>query len=1028
MPGGKDKKQKKQQNHTGFLDDFVNVEGPEPAGAGRNSIPELEHYSSNELNLHFANLRSNVNEAMREEAEHKKREQQKSGSVKDQNGSAPQNESADDIDFVLEGLEDISLGSNRGSQRISNQIDNGNLINNEGNQAVQEQVPAPMQAPEPERVPAEPQQIPEPQHEPEPQQIPAPQQAAEQQPQPVPDPIQEPDNQQLDAQAQLDNPAPQQNQANTFVPQPQAPRSKWSKTAQANNAVWRTVGKTIGRLSVLPASLAGKPIMARIKHNAHEKTKNGQQTRNHKEIPGWNGKKFSPEKTSGADILEDFRRVPTVWSYLTAGEAEDLDGNEIPPKVTVYVEQPKTGSSRSMHYLEMGHTMLGIEYTRYSKITGRKERYNIKYGFYPAGGMTTFSACEMMLRGAVLPGQLQDDATHVYDISKSYTATRNQIEDIAKASESYTDQGGYGYYTRNCATFVRDMFRAGHIPEDTINSIFTEEKVRFNSLGNTGLVFADSWNCFFNTSVQRKMGNLADSEDRSYQGWGNKRVTNEDLERYRNTKNTAGFGIKSLAPASAGENMRRMTDPAGQIGSYRYAPESLRKNPEDDAKDIPPATFHDLLQAVRLEGGTLLYQINEIMTTEEKALAGADFNMWCLNLATCGSRLAALDFSVSRAFNKLTKEEAKEAKVYEFLTPEELKNAHASVSGEIAEISLYYQTVLGADKRLNRAVMNLLSALEISLRMIDKMYNLRDKAEDVGEIGTLREDMLKRYHKIKVGDIEVEMTPSHYEAYLQIYKTPLEAVKAYDRYQKLKDERDGDDSKLKGVFSNKKLAEWKMLSRNEELADQFDSAHKTMLNKDKFTQRDIDYAFNLRKKEAAGKRAKNTSAIDSTMYTNHATASETYMALFFDKIFGGIQSTAMKSVQDGGVPPNANTMIIALWLDKYLAEKTRQKMNGMAMIIRGIMQAYDGKHTDKLIKESFHHFLQHAYLEKAFPNTASKGQSMFFLGSQMNNIYGMISKNRQTEFTKTIDSLVRIVMMENKPVTQLNADKKKKKK
>lgn len=929
MPG-KDKK--KQNNYTGFLYDFVNVERPE-----REAIPELAHYTSNELNLQFSNLRSSANEAIHEEAEHKKKEHQKSGAVKDQNGSAPQ------------------------------------------------------QMPEPE-------------------------------------PIQEPQvNQQIAAPAQLNGLAPQQNQANAFVPQ-QTARSKWSKTAQANNAVWRTIGSTIGRASVLPFSLAGKPIMARIKHNAHEKTKNGQQTRNHSEIPGRDGEKFDPQKTSGADILDDFRRVPTVWSYLTAGEAEDDQGNDIPPKVTVYAEQPKTGSSRSMHFLEMGHTMLGIEYTRNSKITGHKERYNIKYGFYPAGGLATQAGCEMMLKGAVIPGQLVDDATHTYDISKSYTATRNQIEDIAKASESYTEQGGYGYYTRNCTTFVRDMFRAGHLPEDTINSIFTEEKVRFNFAGNTGLVFANAWNCFYNTSVQRKMGNLASSADLSYQGWGNKRVTNEDLERYRNTKNTAGFGITSLAPASAGENMRRMTDSAGQLGSFRHAPAALKNNPEDNAKAVLPATYQDLLQGIREESNTLLEQIDNIMTPEEKNLAGMDFNMWRENLRTYGSGLARLDSIVTRARAGMTAEEAAASQVYDLTKPEDLKVAHASISGEIAEVSMYYQTVLGSDSRLNKAVMNLLSALEISLRMIDKMYTMRDKAEAIGEISTIREDMLRSGHKITVGGTSVEMTPSHYEAYLQIYKTPLEAVKAYNRYLELKRERKDDDKNLKKLFSNQKLAEWKLLSRNEELADQFDNAHKTMLNKDTFKQEDIDYAFNLRKKEVSGKRARNTSAIDSEMYTSHSLASETYMALFFDKIFAGIQSTAVKPVKDGGVPPNAHSTIIAIWLDRHLAAKTRSKMNEMAMIIRGIMRAYDGKHTDKLIKESFHFFLQHAYLERAFPNTAKRGQAMFQLGAYMDDIYGQISRNHQMEFTKTIDSLVRIVMMENKAVMQLNAAQKMKKK
>ncbi len=43
----------------------------------------------------------------------------------------------------------------------------------------------------------------------------------------------------------------------------------------------------------------------------------------------------------------------------------------------------------------------------------------------------------------------------------------------------------------------------------------------------------------------------------------------------------------------------------------------------------------------------------------------------------------------------------------------------------------------------------------------------------------------------------------------------------------------------------------------------------------------------------------------------------------------------------------------------------------------------------------------------------------------LKDIYSKISTDHQMNFTKTIDSLVRIVMMENAQVTVLPADKKK---
>ncbi len=956
MPG------KGKKKRPGLIDDFVIIDGLEPIGEADkrsvHSMPALRRSGGNEANQQLQQPGdAQSNEAMREEEHHKQEEQKKSGSVKDQNGPAPQDKEPEEQEVSLEEIGDVSLDSRLGdrtsivSNEILQDIDseknqanqiNNNLINDMGSQ--DEQQPA----------------------------------------------------------KQENQPNEGLNMANAFVPQ-QIGRSKWSTSAKMNNYFWRGVGSTIGKASVLPASLVGKIVTVPLKHFAQADAKRGQQNRSHRYIPGRDNMIFNDKETSGADILNDFRRVPTVWSYLTAARATENDGRDVDPKVTVYAEQPKPNSSRSMHYRNMGHTMLGIEYTRLSKITGKKERYNIKYGFYPASGLDA-SAAVMMLKGAVIPGRLMDNAKHNYDISKTYTVTRRQIENIAKASESYTEQGGYGYYTRNCTTFVRDMFRAGGLPEGAIDSIFTEENVRFNSLANGAFVFANAWNGFWDTDWQRQMGDLAGKDDRSYQGWGNKRVTKVDMDRYLATKNSAGLGIKSLAPASAGENMRRMTDAEGQVSSYRHASESLTKISSLTGKNLTK-----LANTIMAEGESLSVKIKTIMTKEQMDIAGKEF---CAQV----DALLQLRKPISILKDKIFR-------IGYTVKPEDVKEAYAQISDSMAKISRMYQTVLGSDSRLNKEVMNLLSTLQFTLEMLNEKYQKQAKASDTEEIGTRREEMLLNIRKIKVGDIEVKMTPSHYESYLYIYRTPLAAVNAYKRFQELTAERKGDDKNLKGIFSNKKLAEWKQLAQNEKLAEQLDQSHRTMLNKDSFSQQDIDYVFSLRKREMTGipKRA----ARGNEMYTSHSTASETYMSLFFDMIFDGIQSTAQKSAEEGGCPTDAGTRGAALWMDKYLAEKTQRKMTGMAAIIRGIIRAYSDKPDQENIKNILHYFIQNAYLQKVFPSNAGKGPAVGFISTNLKDIYSKISTDHQMNFTKTIDSLVRIVMMENAQVTVLPADKKK---
>ena len=123
--------------------------------------------------------------------------------------------------------------------------------------------------------------------------------------------------------------------------------------------------------------------------------------------------------------MSDFRRVPLVFSNLTAAPAVDDNGKPLDPVITVFIDQPKSNSEQAMNGMDIGHAMIGIEYSRKSKVTGKWERYSLQYGFYPAGSTTSTLSGGMMAqtRNAIVPGQLRDDSSHPYDISRRYPAT-----------------------------------------------------------------------------------------------------------------------------------------------------------------------------------------------------------------------------------------------------------------------------------------------------------------------------------------------------------------------------------------------------------------------------------------------------------------------------------------------------------------------------------------------------------------------------------------------------------------------------
>lgn len=794
-------------------------------------------------------------------------------------------------------------------------------------------------------------------------------------------------------------PEPEPNVA-PFVPQ-HAPQDQWSTAGMMVNGTARLVGNALGvpivGLATNVTNIAHPIIRYRVKKQVQE----GQKRRHHKLVPGREDETFASNPGRGG-VLGDFRRVPTVWSYLTAGKATENgreDGRDVPPKLSVYVRQPKTGSSQTMNH-SIGHAMLGIEYTRPSKITGKKERYNIQYGFYPAGGIIALNSALMMGHGAVIPGKLMDDHEETYDVSKSYTVDERHAEAVAAASEKYTEQGGYGYYTRNCATFVRDMFRVGGIPDNTVDQIFREEFVRFDAKSNGGFLLGNGLRFWADTNTQRKLGDLTKKDDLSYEGWGNKRVTKQDFSRYIATKNSAGFGVKSLSPAAAGENIRRMNDVRGQLGSYRYVSQSLRNpdKPKEEADKVDPS-YGNLLHAIRVESRAVMDKIYTLVPAGQLQEADKDFRKWLASLPTYGDGIGIICNEFYKVLAGLPDDERDNAEPDDYVMPARFREAYEKTEAEMAMLSLYYQKFFKSDSRLNTEVMNLLSTLQIALSTINMTYGRQGKASDRGELGTLREDMTLCQYTIRVDGMEAVMTPTHYESYLQIYGEPKKAVQAYKRYLELKRE-----SEI-GALSRQKRSEFDALQRKENLAEEFDKSHREMLNKDDFSQRDIDYAFNLKIKESGGR----VGATSGTMHTEHASASMTYIALIYDKIFGGVQESARQAAENGTLDASHLPSEVA-WLDQYLLDKTARESDRIVMILRGIKRT-TSKPTAKYLRDSFHHFMINNYLVRAFPSKSSIEN----IGQMIEVCYDtMRGENR--EFPRLIDLLILSVLQEKEEI------------
>ena len=677
-----------------------------------------------------------------------------------------------------------------------------------------------------------------------------------------------------------------------------------------------------------------------------------QEKKDHRTIPGWNGAKFSSRATSGEDVMADFRRVPTVWSRLTAAKAaekvvENGEEKEKPPDpvVSVMVEQPKSGSSNAMATKEVGHTMLGIEYSRKSAISGRYERYNLQYGFYPQYGSENMSTSMMSLKkNLTVPGLMKDDTGHTYDVSRRYPAKPEQVNAIFKASEKYADRG-YSIYDRNCSTFVKEMIvDTAHL--ETGGQIFQRSEIRYSSLANLGLFGVEAFTQNAKAGAENTIMDLSEREDETYQGYGNKIASAEDWANFKESMEAKEPGVikDTFVPGEIGERMRRMEgEGTGEIGSYNFN-EPLKDN-EGNLK----LSLGKICTKINNYGREVTDIFKSIYSPEQQNELPFEMVVIANTLAAMGGPLSTLNRQIHQYIDdknknknekdKLNRNNVREASA---LSGDQLRKARAEMSENVAKINLLLFNYLKNDRRMHTPLMNLLSLMTYGIRYIDDLYAESVRGGDrQDEVTNIRDKVEFTKIKVKAGDKQAEMTPSRYESYIQIYKNPEAAVAAYTRLKELndkKDKHDADPDNFEGLTSAESK-EFEKLDKLDDLADEFVLSHRYMTEKNEYSQQDIDYAFQLQYKETNGLDMNNRDT--NAVVEKYSTAGGIYISIFMNKFFKDLKETWMKEPDEGGISmeETKDTANVQTWLDDYLSDRVNQKKDGFGMIVKGIYRS-----------------------------------------------------------------------------------------
>lgn len=261
--------------------------------------------------------------------------------------------------------------------------------------------------------------------------------------------------------------------------------------------------------------------------------------------------------------------------------------------------------------------------------------------------------------------------------------------------------------------------------------------------------------------------------------------------------------------------------------------------------------------------------------------------------------------------------------------------------------------------------------------------------------------MSEKVNTVKAGGKTAVFSGTHYESYLQIFKTPEKAVANYARYLEL-----NDREKREQPLSDAEKKELAKLKRTETLAKDFDNSHNYMLDKERYRQQDIDYAFALGEKERQG-------GARGDLFERHRSASDVYKASILEKIFRGFKERITKSPEEGGMSAvNIDPNELTNWLDEDMSTAAAKKMADMRMILIGLKKSLGETDQDSMFEA-----VQNLFEESWFPFVLPPGKGddrIKTLALRAPHAFYQVMGNPEKKFQKLIQKLITMVLNEDK--------------
>ena len=282
-------------------------------------------------------------------------------------------------------------------------------------------------------------------------------------------------------------------------------------------------------------------------------------------VPGGNGEKYS-DSTDENGLFNDRRKIPLVWAQEIPEEpVKDI---EFAIEVDQAKEGTDLGSSNGNGFQEkdaigdkgahFGHAFISLKYTQKDPVTGQPKRYKTSFGFYPNDAFNTFAqGMNSAQYGAMQVGKISNDFGHEVSAGQSFKITPEQFNKIVTLTQNY-EKGGYNMLSRNCVSFTKAC--VDEIGLEEAKELYEETDLNSGMvLHNAGTAIVPLGAGYSAKAIAKnEMYKLQDADAYSYQRYGQKLVSKEDLKQQDMV--SYNFRAKGYSPGLLGEKIREKSD------------------------------------------------------------------------------------------------------------------------------------------------------------------------------------------------------------------------------------------------------------------------------------------------------------------------------------------------------------------------------------------------------------------------------------------------------------------------------------